>query len=413
VRRLLALLAVAAPLYAGEPGAEIARLIADVQAAEAQHDPTALADRFDAEAFVAEAVAAGFLGEADAARMVSLVRARLPELMAAAAFAGARVRRIQVEEDRAVAVLDHRLANGEPVRLRWFLRRTPDGWRFYDGESPDLGLRMSGALGIGFVAAHEGPPGWVDAARSVVSTRPLLDEGRWEEAKALLDAAAGAGLPAVVEACRLEALAIALHGLGEGEAALEACAAARELQSDLPLAYLVEASILNDLDRHEDALAAARKYIEAVGETGDSCVQLGDALLALGRKKEAAVAYRAGLAEDPEYAGNVLGLALALPEDGKSAVAAPFRRLPDPVASFRWMADNLAAWEEWAALRALVAVFRESHPEHPWADYGGAQVLLAEDRPEAAAALARSALDRLADADDRHEVQEFWLVCML
>ena len=65
-------------------------------------------------------------------------------------WTSSEIRGVKKKGDEAVVIVRHLNANGDPLKMRWWVVRRPDGWR---GLRPGIARRRGAALGPGGVAA--------------------------------------------------------------------------------------------------------------------------------------------------------------------------------------------------------------------------------------------------------------------
>src|SRR5262249_15628404 len=117
--------------------------------------------------------------------------------------------------------------------------------------------------------------------------------------------------------------------------------------------HLLRSTAYNLLDRHEDAIASGRKYVELLGPDPIACENIGAALAALGRDDEAADIYRKALDDTPDSPDLLHTLRSLLPSSKRGEIAARFMRLSDPAGQFDRFAGHLLADEDAATLSAI------------------------------------------------------------
>ena len=241
------------------------------------------------------------------------------------------IRRVRWSPDRseAIVVAYHRAAQLEDraLKIRWWLVLRPDGWKAYDLEDLEMGLRLSGTIEsiltstfvrefaadqerIRFVTSN------VRDAQAAIVIRKNIDE-----ADDLLRPARGVNLPAPLAAVREMIEAMILLERGAPEAALKRLDVAERLQPNIPIFNQVRANVSAAAGRYGEALDLVRKYLNEVGPDADAFATEGYALEGLDRFPEAIVSYRRALDEHPGMPEALDGLRRVLDNEQKGELA--------------------------------------------------------------------------------------------
>lgn len=320
-----------------------------------------------------------------------------------------RLERVQaLPGGRAVVYLNARDHRPAPRLTRWWMHQAPQGWRIYDFEDRERPIRLTEML----AAIQQAPPDRRDAIDAVLTAQAEADGERYEDARNRLKDVKASTLPRTFEALHAYVHALALYGLDEAEAAMEALQPAVRLRPDWPRLWLLLAQLCTDLNRPHEAAQHARTYLAAVGPHPEGCYELGYALAAQGLAREAAEAYREGLRAMPDDADNLFGLARVLPAEALAELGEWLGRMEQPELRYEGLCEALLRDDALDALDALAPAFRKLRPEHPDGAYYEAQVLLKRERFEPAAKLLREAWPRVDDETQRSYFVDAWLEAM-
>lgn len=267
------------------------------------------ADAFDAErfhaavtrtdTFRAAGVPADPVGGPVRARiaLVDAVRAAAPGLAADAV----EVRRVVpgAEPGEFVAAARHRLG-GRAGSYRWWLVRTPDGWKAFDLEDVRTGVRLSRQA-----AAQLAGPLSPEVKAGLAALGPAAEKlaaGDPDGAAADLELARAAALPrdGYAVRCLVEGGIAAVKG--RTTEAREWADRADAASPGMPATDYLRAAAAAAAGEWEAVIGPARAYLEAVGPDAPAARLLGTALRELGRPAEAAAAFELGLSDDPTRA---------------------------------------------------------------------------------------------------------------
>ena len=310
------------------------------------------------------------------------------------------------DADRVRAIVRTREPQGVGIYVRWYLVRDDEGWRVYDWEDLDGGLRASVVMG-GMLAGGEGGVRDVRLFLEGIQSlqQYLLDEDL-AQADVLLARLSTLDLPAYLEAIYWLNLSALRSAQWRHEEALEALDRAEELSPDMPILDYQRATLLLDEGRPAESLVFARRYAERLGGDADIDLLIGAALESLGRTDEAFAVVLRGLDDDPSSADLVGALVRVCPEDRLGEVDTRFRALTDAPEWFDWLAGEATAVEAWPALGALCDALDDVAPRDPNVEYYRARVLVAEGRAEEASRMLLGAFER--SADERSAYVQAW-----
>ena len=271
-----------------------------------------------------------------------------------------RITNVSLQADGAEVFGRVRTGMGQN-RFRFWLIREEESWKVFDWESMDDALRISaflpalfpdkqfrgadtgemrgivelvrGAMMYGAAGDHQKALEILENVRSLPASEPLWQDIDRLEAEFLL----AKGDPK-------EALRATDRGVGRAEVA--------------PMLLLFRAESLSERGRHEESIAAARAFLDRVGEDAEALNLVGLALQELGKDEEAADAWRKGIAADPEDYMNRLSLGVDLLRRGGVEEAADFlieacRYAPAALGYFESAAPELAAERAYGPLLEL------------------------------------------------------------
>ena len=157
--------------------------------------------------------------------------------------------------------------------------------------------------------------------------------------------------------------------LDDAKRALLCFARARKFDSELPGLSYYEVQSHQILEDHKGVVSSGRAFVEEVGADAEVYEWMAAALVELDRKEEAADAYRAALAVDPQSVSSLVGLAGALPAGKKQELAERFQALANPAEQFAEIAASLYADNDHEGIDVIVEAFRKLQPDAPSADF--------------------------------------------
>jgi Flp pilus assembly protein TadD len=329
------------------------------------------------------------------------------------------VRRIRWSDDRteAVVIAVHRDEVDDfpvSIKMRWWLVSRPGGWKVYDLEELDGGMRftalVTGLMTPGFMANL---PQFQTAATAIRDAVVAVQAGDATAADRALAPARGVNLPTP-----LVALRDAIDGLiqvmkGEVATGLAALDRAEQQNPDMPMLHLLRAIAYTRAGEFERALQNVRRYTDLLGPDPAAALFEGFALEGLGRAPEAAVAYRVVLDDTPNNPEALAGLLRTLPADKKSEIGDRLAKTKDPAARARELLTAAHETGDDAAAAAVTAALAKVRPGDPDAVGGELRRLVGGEKFDAAAALLRRGLNKVSTDDGRRTILDAYLLAML
>ena len=292
-----------------DPTAASAGLFLQSLATAVRDGRASAADGFDADRFHAAVArsatfrAAGIptdpVGGPVRARvaLVDAVRAGGPGLAADAV----EVRRVVpgTGADEFVVAARHRLG-GRAGSYRWWLVRTPDGWKAFDLEDVRTGARLSRQAAVQFAGGLS-----AGAKAGLAALGPAAEKlaaGDPDGAATALAPARTAALPrdGYAVRCLVEGGVAAVKG--RTTEAREWADRADAAAPGMPATDYLRAAAAAAAGEWEEVIGPARAYLDAVGPDAPAARLLGTALHELGRPAEAVAAFELGLRDDPTRA---------------------------------------------------------------------------------------------------------------
>ena len=275
------------------------------------------------------------------------------------------------ERREAVLITHHRDTDDQLQRTRWWVVRGPDGWSVYDQTSVSAPSRSAAHLGFDFapeVLAHrDAHPGVIlDASEALVEAckgGPPVPPERLEQ---LLGRTRGVPMSRPARANRAIVEARIHIARGDLNAALDRLDESAQLNPDSWSALTWRLSVLNGLGRFEDVLAAVRVAQNEFGPTAATRTYEGFALEQLGRRGEAAAAYRVALDNARADAEALNGLRRVLPAGEKGELATRFAHVRDPHKLYYGTIHLARQDNDTAAEAALLDGFLKARPDDPF-----------------------------------------------
>lgn len=328
------------------------------------------------------------------------------------------IRRIRWSADHSVAVVatvhrDDAASSRHDLKMRWWLASTSNGWKIYDLEEIDGGLRFS--LSVAQLLA---PDGTVDPLRFQKAVDVLHaaqfavragDADAAEKALAHIDypnpPPPFSALLAMIEG-RVQVLR------GDFAAALRDYDRAAHFNPDMPAIHLARTIALARWGKFADALEEAMESTEVLGSDPAVSYWEGYCLEGLGRTADAVKAYAAALDESPDSADALHGLRRMLPPERKGELAARLGKTRKPLLAFDSLLSAARKDRDDAAAEALLDWLLKNHPDD-------VRAVLADIRDKARTKQFNAATVRLRDAlktatgDDRKQILTAYLLAML
>jgi predicted Zn-dependent protease len=305
--------------------------------------------------------------------------------------------------DEVVVIIRHRDDAGVSNRLRWWLRRGPDGWKVFDFEDLAASLRLTAIIALGMPAAQGAPPpAWAGSVGFFKQTQDALRAGDFARAEKALQQVAQAHFPGPLESCRWLLLGVVHVETDRPAEALTDCDRAERHNPDLPALHLLRGRACNRLGRHEEALAHVRKFTALLGDDNETYYEVGLAEAGLGRTAEAVAALRKSLDDEPNSPGSLGELCKVLPQGRKAELAERFLKMPRPAEQFYHLADGAWRRGDRESVEVLATALRRRDPNEPDAAFYLAR-LKGAGRLDEALPLYRAALEKQGDANLRQE----------
>ncbi|HEX4613975.1 MAG TPA: hypothetical protein VH092_37685 [Urbifossiella sp.] len=211
------------------------------------------------------------------------------------------VRRVVPGADPAevIAYTRQRLG-GRAGSYRWWLVRTPDGWKAFDLEDVRVGVRLS-RQAAAQVARSDGAVA-PEVKAGLAALGPAADRlaaGDPDGAAAALGPARTAALPrdGYAARCLIEGGVAAMKG--RATEAREWADRAAAAAPGLPATDYLRAAAAAAARDWEGVVGPARAYLDTVGPDAPTARLLGTALRELGHPAEAVAAFESGLRDDP------------------------------------------------------------------------------------------------------------------
>ena len=417
------------PAHAGEELdlAAVRAFLQDLQHAASVRDKAALQAAFDVEGILASWERLGYfrtVPEKRRAELKAVLREKIPQAVSHPAFvmpfASFEVRSIRRGEmpETFVVYVRMRHEGGGLTKTYLHLRRRGTALGLIDVEDINTGVGSTALVGTLLVEAGQGGiEGWRAAVAAIQEAQRLFQEDRYEEAFDRLEPHVRADLPDILQAMVQLLLAGTQLGLGAPEQALAYADEALSLKQDLPIVHYIRAAAWNLLGEPAHALSEARSYIAAVDADRDINLELGKALVGLGRLADARPPLRKAAEERPVDPRALAWLAVAAESEAdRTVVASLHAALADPREAFSSMAEIAREARAPAALRLLTDLYAEGAPDDFRVPFFRGLAALMDGNPAAAAPLLWKAIQKQEAVDFEHEERglylEVWLAAM-
>jgi hypothetical protein len=270
----------------------------------------------------------------------------------------------------AVVIAYHRAAivENRAHKMRWSLVKGPNGWKVYDFEDLDLGVRLSrgvaAALAPDFIRElSQNPERFkhaVEQVREALIAIVLHEDA--DEADDKLKPVRMVPLPAPIAAMREMIEGCILMHRGAPEAALKRFDEADRLQPDIPVLNALRAAVAAAAGRYAEALPLVDRYLAEVGPDADAMAVRGLALEGLNRLPEAKESYRKALNELPDLQEALEGLCRVLEDGEKSELASRIAKASDPLKMYDVLYWPAQRDNDIATLDVLTGWLRKAHP---------------------------------------------------
>ncbi len=318
----------------------------------------------------------------------------------------------KLNNEECVVIVRHKHPNGTTLKVRWWLTRRTGGWKIYDFESLDVGMRVSTTAGS-LAQLGAGRLGEV-----AIAGNELTEAG---QALAVNDIAGAevhlknlpANLPPRLEALRLLLTAIVHLHYQRSREALDSLEAAKRLHADMPVADFLRGLAFTRLGKWDEALKCLNDYRTLLGDDEDVCRELGDALRGARRFDEASIEYRKSLDLNPRDAEAFRGFLRSLGGDAnKDDVGPRFAKLTHLRENFDVFAADCEQRQFPELLLPLVLTMRRLDPLYPPVDFYGALAEARLNHPAEAVRLIQSAFREQEDLNQRKEYARQFLAVM-
>lgn len=287
-------------------------------------------------------------------------------------------------------------------RIQCWLIRRKSGWKLYDFNELALGLRMTQLLLVTLDQLQtEGLAFSANDGRTLQLAVFSLHGGDYEAADKHLRIVENRKLPTLLEAIKWTVISLVATGLDDNERVLMALDRCEKLGQPFPIADYLRAVAHNRLGNHDEALAAADRFLKTFGEDSEALHERGLALEWLDRNDEALAAYRRGLDDSPGSAENLIGLGLLLPDDQKKEIATRFAASPHPAARFDVIAYGFLEEVDMAALETITAAMKAVDSGDLNVPYYEAELAMFREDYTLAAKILGDVLPKITDEEQR------------
>ena len=279
-------------------------------------------------------------------------------------YSSHRLQRLEFNQDKSLA-LAYVLAtdaDGLHSRSRVWLKRADATWLIYDEEDLEMGLRNS--LLIGNMLGSKPLPKMNQAVLSFASLIQRMQTGDSEESQKMITKLKSSPLPSQLKGVVYFLDASLLLEEQKYEDALKSVAEVRHLVPDSVGVERLAAAIYSAMDKHDEALAAARKFMDFLGLDPESVVVASKALKEQKKPEEAWEILAHALKEFPDDIGLLAQLPkLATGEQMKGSLTRALGAAQDSESLFETLAEEYSLWDEFDALVVLTSAMREHHPK--------------------------------------------------
>lgn len=185
------------------------------------------------------------------------------------------------------------------TKMRFWMIKD-DGWKAYDWEYLEGSMRLTSQITMAIAAQRNRGDFFAlkQAWAAIEKAYQMTERGEPEEAIRVLGGVDERGLPDSARATLRRVEAEAFLAAGEYDKSVRSAEEALRIDADLPASHLARALSLVNLERSEEARAAARKYLELLGDDEDGWYVVGMAEEQMGNTAEARAAYEAGMKAD-------------------------------------------------------------------------------------------------------------------
>jgi tetratricopeptide (TPR) repeat protein len=175
-----------------------------------------------------------------------------------------------------------------------------------------------------------------------------------------------ASLPKNFDALRHLAVALSSLDRKDTNDAVKALERAQLINPDLPRVILASAILYGRLGNLEKSAKYLQEFEDRFGDDSLTCRLRGATLMDLGRREEAAVAYRKALDQNPDDSEAFFGLVRCLePGEARDDLGARFAKLSDGHVHFDKLVRTCLDLRDGETLRDLAAAMKRADPKHP------------------------------------------------
>ena len=291
----------------------------------------------------------------------------------------------------------------EEYQVRWWLSRGEQGWRVYDWEMLDYGMRASKELAI-FYASDDDPrlEQYFACVQALGDANQLMADGDYEQAVEKISSAQRMSvLPAMRDDARLQ-IANTWSRCGHPSEAINCCRRVASLEA-LPGALSCLAVCYQGRGQHEKAIEHASRYEALLGRSPAVNGLQGESLLALGRPREAAAEFRKSLDVMPEQPDVLESLAFVLDDDQKHVLAEYLAGTKEPVETAEVLAQSLVIYEDSFGMEAIAQFLESTAPDSPARSYVAGLAAEADRDYARAAVQFQQAFTEESDPDKREQ----------
>ncbi|MHC4402908.1 MAG: tetratricopeptide repeat protein, partial [Planctomycetota bacterium] len=298
-------------------------------------------------------------------------------------------------------------------KVRWWLVRGSQGWKAYDWDILEYGLRASKEEALCY-EYQEDPQlaRYFQVGELLATADALIDEGGFEEAASHLRRAESlVVLPELKNDASLQ-IANAWMRCGRTEEALAAYGRVTEPEAS-PGTLLGLAICHRNLGRRTTALELASRYEALLGSGPDVNRIKGNLLMAMGRLDEAAAEFRKSLKVDRNNLEVLKSLAGSLGDDEKDVVAECIACTDDPRGTAESLAESFEVHDVVAGVEAMGRLLAKIAPGTATAAYVAGLAEEIEGNFAQAARRFHTALTDETDADKREQYLGRYLSAMV
>ena len=314
------------------------------------------------------------------------------------------IRRVRWSGDRKEAVIIAVHKQAIPIdeapqtitfKIRWWLVHRPGGWKVFDYEDLDGGIRATALIATLITPdVLTRQPQIRGALLALRDAQAAIVRGDVDAVEQALARCRGVDLPAPISA-----LVSLLEGgvqirRGRFDAALKSLERAEQLNPDMPGRHYIHAICLNALGDHAQALVEIEAYIAQLGADGEANIERGLALEGLNREAEAAAAYRQALGDQPDSVEALDGLRRVLPDADKGELAERIAKAANPAKLYDELVPLAQDDSDNVGASALLAGLRKARPDDPRSIRGQFHELINAKKFAEAAAVLRERLGR-------------------